>query len=316
MPRTIVTRSLLALLPILGAAFAALAGMQGWPALPSLLAMVAVACASAVIYWSRPLVEVKSAEIPRQLAPPQALAAVALPEPVIDLPATAPPVLAVALSESDAPELVALQISTVAEPPTSDTRAEQLAGEGMEHDLLTGLLAPECFFSRFTARLDRCDAAGQTAVLVLCDVDRFGELNRTAGLVDANRLLRSIADSFRLTVREGDLLARLGSDEFALFFPGLSPDIAESRVRDLRAAVREAALLTLDGDAQHVTMSVGISCYPRDGESGEVLFEAADVALQAAKRLRADQAGQPVASAVVLTRVQPPALISLRTESY
>lgn len=310
MPRNTLMRSLLALLPLLGATFAALAGMQGWPALPSLLAMILVACASAIIYWSGPLLQQGASASPpltdtlsQELSSAAALAATLEPMTAVlpeELPAVAEPLI----------------IRSFVEDPTSGTRAEQLAGERVEQDLLTGLLAPECFFSRFTARLEHCTHQNQTAVLVLCDLDRFGELNQTAGLVGANRLLRAIADSFRLTVREDDLLARLGGDEFALFFPGLAPEIAEARVRHLRAAVRDAAMLTLDDDGQRVTMSVGISCFPRDGETPEVLFEAADVALQAARRQRAAQADRPLPSAVVLTRVEPLAMRTLRTESY
>jgi diguanylate cyclase (GGDEF)-like protein len=167
---------------------------------------------------------------------------------------------------------------------------------------LTGLLAPESFFARFTAELDRCGALGHNAILVICDLDQFGELNRTAGLVDANRLLRGVADCFRLTVREGDLLGRLGGDEFALCFPGLPPEIAESRIRDLRAAVREAASLTLAEESHRVTISVGMSCFPRDGQTGEELIEVADLALQAAKQQRAAHADQPMRSAMVVSR--------------
>jgi diguanylate cyclase (GGDEF)-like protein len=304
MPRSSMTRSLLALLPIFGAALAAVSSMEGWPLLPSLLALVMIGIASAVIFWSGPL---ERATGLAQL--------VVTPLPVHEI---LPPQSSLT-AESAPQELMAPEPAPAAEmesePLLSSTRAELLAGERATQDLLTGLFAPEFFFSRFTERLAQCSAAGQTAVLVICDLDRFGELNRTAGLANANRLLRAMADAFRLTVREGDLLARLGGDEFALFFPGLSPEIAESRVRDLRAAVREAALQTLEEKGRLVTVSVGISCFPRDGETGEAMFDAADYALQAAKRLRAEQASQPVPSAVVLTRVEPLASRAM-SESY
>jgi len=262
------------LLPIAGAALAALAAAHGWSILLSLPALAIVGAASAVIYRSGSLERVAFTYIPDVSAP-----------------------------EAEALET---ELSAAAPPARKGTRADRLVGDHVEQDLLTGLLAPEYFFARFATRLDQCSEAEQTAVLVICDIDQFGELNRTAGLVDANRILRSVADRLRLTVREGDLLARLGADEFALFFPGLSPDIAEARVRDLRAAVREAATLTLIENPQRVTASVGISCFPRDGERPEVLFEAADVALQDAKRIHAEQAGRPVPPAVVLPRTYPP----------
>src|SRR6202012_4076143 len=94
---------------------------------------------------------------------------------------------------------------------TVGTRADALiTGEPHETDLLTGLLGPEAFFARLARELDRCRVANQTAILVICDLDAFGEINRTVGLADANRMLRQVADCFRLTVREGAAGARRG----------------------------------------------------------------------------------------------------------
>jgi GGDEF domain-containing protein len=73
------------------------------------------------------------------------------------------------------------------------TRADALVtGDSHETDLLTGLLGAEAFFARLTGELSRCKAK-QTAILVVCDIDAFGEINRTVGMVDANRLLRQVA---------------------------------------------------------------------------------------------------------------------------
>ena len=122
------------------------------------------------------------------------------------------------------------------------------------------------------------------------------------GLIDANRMLRQVADCFRLTVREGDMLSRLGGDEFGIFFPGLPPEIAEARVRDLRAAVREAGLLTLPEDSAPVTACIGISCFPADGDTVDTLVAAADLSLVKAKHERQEKANKPISSALVLTR--------------
>ncbi len=321
MPRTPFSRTLFALLPLAGAALAVAASAMGWPTLLSLLAMATITAACAVIYWSAPLTYSAAPDWgavfhwPQQGLPVDLSSALPSPTPVKEL--AEPALLSMpveAAVESSVPAEPEAPLEVAPPPLSVGTRADQLAGEHVEQDLLTGLLAPEYFFSRFTAELTRCDISGHTAVLVICDLDQFGELNRTAGLIDANRLLRGVADQFRLTVREGDLLARLGADEFALFFPGLSPAIAEARVRDLRAAVREAALLVLEEDPHRVTISVGTGCFPRDGDTGEAVFEAADRALQAAKRTRAEQAGKPVPSAVVIAR-NPAGRAQLRSET-
>lgn len=299
MPRPPLLRTLFALLPVIGAMLAALAGARAWPTAVTLLAMLVTASAAAVIYWSAPLQPAAAQSDAPETTAESATVADAISAVADAIPAEMPAaesalIDAEAEPEGDQPERI--------EAGSTGTRAERLAGKRMEEDLLTGLLAPESFFERFTAELERCGVAGHTAILVICDLDDFGELNRTAGLVDANRLLRGVADCLRLTVREGDLLGRLGGDEFALFFPGLPPEIAESRVRDLRAAVREAASLTLAEESHRVTISVGMSCYPRDGQNGADLIEVADLALQAAKQQRASQADRLPRAAMVVSR--------------
>jgi diguanylate cyclase (GGDEF)-like protein len=267
------------MLPILGALLAAFAALKDWPLPLSLLAMAVIASACAVIYWSAPISERRSGERQEQSLP-------AVPTPDVT------PALAAAPEEPTEPA-----------PGSVGTRADALVtGESHETDLLTDLLGTEAFFARLTSELSRCKAANQTAILVVCDIDAFGEINRTVGLVDANRMLRQVADCFRLTVREGDILSRLGGDEFGIFFPGLPPEIAEARVRDLRAAVREAGLLTLPEGSVQVTACIGSSRFPADGDTVDTLVAAADRSLARAKRERQENATKPIPSALVLTR--------------
>jgi diguanylate cyclase (GGDEF)-like protein len=296
MPRSPLPRTLFAILPILGALLAALAAHQDWPIPLSLFAMAVVASASAVIYWSAPLSERKPSGTVEQ-SPPIACIPVVMPE----LAAAAEP------PQNPAPEPTPAATPSPEpgspEPGSIGTRADALVtGQPRETDLLTGLLSPEAFFDRLARGLPRCRDANLTGVLVICDLDAFGEINQTIGLMDANRMLRQVADCFRLTVREGDLLSRLGGDEFGIFFPGLPLDIAEARVRDLRAAVREAGLLTLPEGSTQVTACIGISCFPVDGGTVDALVAAADLSLANARRERQEKANIPIPSALVLTR--------------
>jgi diguanylate cyclase (GGDEF)-like protein len=291
MPRSPLPRTLLAILPIFGALLAALAAHQRWPIPLSLFAMAVVASASAIIYWPAPLAEQEPVEIAKtaeQVQQPE------LPKLIPMLTATAPPQATTAPPKST---------PAPSEAGTVGTRADALiTGEPHETDLLTGLLGPEAFFARLARELDRCRVAHQTAILVICDLDAFGEVNRTVGLADANRMLRQVADCFRLTVREGDVVSRLGGDEFGIFFPGLPEEVAKNRVRDLRAAVREAALLTLPEDGRLVTACIGTSCFPSDGDSMDELMAAARLSLANARRERQEKANKPIPSALVITR--------------
>lgn len=291
MPRSPVPRTLFAILPILGALLAALAAHQDWPIPLSLFAMAVVASASAVIYWSAPVSKRQHGGTAEQSVP----AAVAV-EIVSEVAASAQPIQ----------EPTPVSPSTampMPEPDTIGTRADSLAtGASYHTDLLTGLLSAEAFFVRLSSELNRCRDANQTAILAVCDLDAFGEINRTVGLVDANCMLRQVADCFRLAVREGDVLSRLGGDEFGIFFPGLPMEVAETRVRDLRAAVREAGLLTLPEGSPQATACIGISCFPADGDTAEALLAAADLSLASARRERQEKANLPIPAALVLTR--------------
>ncbi|MGA9717468.1 MAG: GGDEF domain-containing protein [Acidobacteriaceae bacterium] len=291
MPRQPLLRTFFAILPIAGALLAALAGHRGWPIVLSLFAMAVTALASAVIYWSAPL----SKQWREQATAPRVVETV-VPVVVSEIAAAADQLEEVA--SEPAQEMVSSP-----EPGSIGTRADALAtGEWRETDLLTTLLNSKAFAFRLRSELERCKAADLTAILVICDLDSFGSINQTVGLVDANRLLRQVADCFRLTVREGDVLSRLGGDEFGIFFPGLPPEVAEARVRDLRAAVREAGLLTLEENSPQVTACIGISSFPADGDTAVALLAAANTSLAIAKRERQEKATLPIPSALVVTR--------------
>ena len=299
MPRSPLPRTLFAVLPILGALLAALAAHQAWSIPISLFAMAVVASTSAVIYWSAPLNTRKPIGAAQQSTPFDSVLAV-LPELAAFTESKAQP------TQEAVPVLASNAIATP-EPGSKGTRPGSfvdsfVTSKPPERDLLTGLLSGEAFFALLASGLPRCRDAKLTGILVICDLDAFGEINHSVGLTDANRLLRQVADCFRLSVREGDLLSRLGGDDFRIFFPGLTLEVAEARVRDLRAAVREAGLLTLPDGSPLVTACIGLSCFPADGETVDALFAAASLSLDNARRERQRKANLPIPSALVLTR--------------
>ena len=170
MPRSPLPRTLLAILPIFGALLAALAAHQRWPIPLSLFAMAVVASASAIIYWPAPLAKQEPVEIAKtaeQVQPSE------LPKLIPMLTATSPPRATTAPPKST---------PAPSEAGTVGTRADALiTGEPHETDLLTGLLGPEAFFARLARELDRCKVANQTAILVICDLDAFGERQLRSG---------------------------------------------------------------------------------------------------------------------------------------
>ncbi|WP_291982182.1 EAL domain-containing protein [Candidatus Accumulibacter sp. ACC005] len=152
-------------------------------------------------------------------------------------------------------------------------------------DALTGLRNRVGFLAELT-RLVTHIADDNTGIAVVhIDIDNFDSVNRLLGHEQGDRLLIDIGQRLADAVREADVVARLGSDEFGLLL--IVPDIAagddyEEISRRLQAALRptfHSGERTID-----VTPSIGFACFPVDGEDPGDLLARASSATQKAKR--------------------------------
>ncbi|MGZ5444532.1 MAG: diguanylate cyclase [Thermoanaerobaculia bacterium] len=137
-----------------------------------------------------------------------------------------------------------------------------------ERDPLTGVLTRGAFDTRARHRAEN----GNSAVLVLLDLDHFKEINDTRGHVAGDRVLAATGAVLRRHLRQTDVVARYGGEEFALLLEDLSVPTAVSLCERLLADLSS----TID-----VTFSAGVA--PLDG-SFEEAFRRADLALYEAKR--------------------------------
>jgi diguanylate cyclase (GGDEF)-like protein len=149
-------------------------------------------------------------------------------------------------------------------------------------DDLTGLLNRRAFHADFPVRLDA--AAGKRGALALLDLDRFKEVNDGLGHETGDLLLAEVGKRLARFVRSKDLLARIGGDEFAVFFPDSTVEDARSAAERMRAAVVQP--FTLDGIALRTDVSIGIVLAPSHGQDLGVLMRKADVAMYKAKSAR------------------------------
>lgn len=161
-------------------------------------------------------------------------------------------------------------------------------------DHLTGVLNRRCFLERAGRELAHQPQRGPGCCLAMVDVDHFKSVNDRLGHAAGDAALAAIADVLRDNVRDGDLVGRLGGEEFAVLMPATGPDAAMALAERLRSSVA-ALRLTHDGQAFQVTVSIGISV---DGRSDlKRLMIDADAALYEAKqsgRDRVSRAGTPV----------------------
>jgi diguanylate cyclase (GGDEF)-like protein/PAS domain S-box-containing protein len=150
------------------------------------------------------------------------------------------------------------------------------------YDSLTGLPNRDLLRDRTLQAVAHARRAGRPAALLVLNLDRFKLVNESYSHGAGDTLLRMVADRLRGAVREGDTVARLGADAFAVLATDLArPDDVLAVARKIGDAVR--APFWLEERNLHVTLSIGASTYPRDGEEFDILLRNADAAMHRVK---------------------------------
>lgn len=150
-------------------------------------------------------------------------------------------------------------------------------------DGLTGLWNRRFFDDRLAAQLAGAARARRPLSMVIADVDRFKGINDTYGHPFGDRVLQAVGESLAGHVRLGDLVCRLGGEEFGIILPDTTPEDAIHAAERLRAAVR-ATVITGPRGPVPVTASFGVAgCIPGPDLTPVQLYTAADEGLYAAK---------------------------------
>jgi two-component system, cell cycle response regulator len=150
-------------------------------------------------------------------------------------------------------------------------------------DSLTGLANRRSAEETLRFELSRSARFGGEICLVLADLDDFKQINDRYGHPFGDELLKEFANAMRATVRESDLAARWGGEEFALVLPETSAAGGALLAERIREIVEGRMLQAPDGTDVRITGSFGVASYPESDELGELLA-AADSALYGAKR--------------------------------
>lgn len=149
-------------------------------------------------------------------------------------------------------------------------------------DPLTGLVNRRGFDEAAALTLSEACEAGQSAVALMCDIDRFKAINDRFGHEFGDVVLAKIGEVFRaFAARHGVLVARHGGEEFAALIVGATIDEVASRAERLRqmCAAKE---ISHNGTSIHVTVSIGIAASQDEADLSKVM-RLADDALYAAK---------------------------------
>lgn len=151
------------------------------------------------------------------------------------------------------------------------------------YDHLTGLLSRREFLAQGNELLEMCQNNNQPVVFAYLDLDHFKKINDTYGHAAGDEVLVSFADLVKKTIREEDLLGRLGGEEFALMLVNTRGAEAKKKLELIRKSV-ESMRVNYGEQQLKVTVSLGIADWDRAREENLIsLMKRADNALYYAK---------------------------------
>ncbi|MFN8124636.1 MAG: GGDEF domain-containing protein [Thermoleophilia bacterium] len=142
-------------------------------------------------------------------------------------------------------------------------------------DQLTGLLNRRALDVALTSALATHRRRNAPVSLLTIDVDGFKHVNDVSGHAAGDTALRHVADVLRASVRAGDVLGRMGGDEFVVILADCTRDGGRRVAEQIRAGVEAARV--------GVTVSIGVATAPEDGADADALSRASDAALYGAK---------------------------------
>lgn len=168
---------------------------------------------------------------------------------------------------------------------TERKKNDDLLQRAANYDSVTGLLNRNGLSARLAAALAQARANGEACAVLFIDIDKFKRVNDSFGHAAGDQLLAQMAQLLRAVARGGDVLARFGGDEFIVVLLGLP----QAGVDAAAAACGRQILRALDDGFQlspqliTVSASIGVACFPRDGDDADTLTRNADIAMHDVK---------------------------------
>lgn len=177
--------------------------------------------------------------------------------------------------------------------PGADERLDEAAVQRIidglcelsQRDHLTGLTNRRAFLVRLAQELDRSSRSGESALLLMVDIDHFKAVNDRYGHLAGDAVIRAVASTLVAQVRPMDTVGRMGGEEFAVVFPNCTPNAGSVLAERIRRAVESTQVLLPDGLTHlAVTVSAGGAYSPAWVRSStEHWLERADRQLYEAK---------------------------------
>ncbi len=150
-------------------------------------------------------------------------------------------------------------------------------------DDCTGLYNARYLYAAAENEISRAERYGSELTFVFLDLDRFKLVNDNQGHLVGSRTLRRVGEVLLTCVRQVDMAARYGGDEFTILLADTSHEGGLQVAERIRAAVEETAFESDSEEPFHITISIGVASYPEHGTARDALLDAADKAMYHAK---------------------------------
>ncbi|MBA4422751.1 MAG: hypothetical protein C0390_06555 [Syntrophus sp. (in: bacteria)] len=175
-----------------------------------------------------------------------------------------------------------LGYAALAREEAARKKAEEQLLNLAHFDKLTGLVNRNLFQDRLTQALTMAKRQKKKFALLYIDLDRFKPINDAFGHEAGDTALQEVAGRLMATVRESDTVARIGGDEFVVILQSIQDkQEAAPLARKILSAIQHPFMVK--GVERSVGASIGISCFPDDGEDMDALLKNADAAMYRVK---------------------------------
>ena len=158
-------------------------------------------------------------------------------------------------------------------------------------DGLTELYNHRYFQEQIRMQVEQSKRYNTSFSLIIIDIDFFKKFNDTFGHQSGDAVLREVAQTLKRNVRATDIVCRYGGEEMSIILPNTPKEEAFSTAQKICERVASKKFKLFSGKETNVTISLGVSTFPADGESAVDIIEAADKRLYNAKNNGRNQVG-------------------------